>query len=382
MHAFLHVVILMVFRRKKILFYVIFAFFLSENRCSAQGILKAFTPDTTKHKKIFLNGIPFVGYAPETNFAFGAVGIATFHLGTDTVKQRPSSAQLALVYTLNQQLFFYIPYQLFFDEQNYSAYGELGYYKYNYEFFGIGNNAPAGYSEEYFVNYPRVRITALRKFTSILYAGLKYSYDNFNITQEKAGGELIAGNIPGSKGGDISGLGAAVIIDSRDNVFFPSRGVYTEIFIQPFTTWMGSNFNYTLFSINASKYITTFQKQVLAFNLYYESAAGTPPFFEMPNLGGNLVLRGLYEGTYRDNYATALQGEYRFAIWRFIGGDLFGDMGEVFHTPDEASTTILRYTYGAGLRLQIDPVQKINLRADVGMYKGQPAFYFTYGEAF
>jgi outer membrane protein assembly factor BamA len=374
----------MIFPRKKILFYFILVFLLSENVCSAQGFFKNFLPDTSKHRKIFLNWIPFAGYSPETNFAFGAVGIATSNFGTDTVKQRPSSAQLALVYTLNKQLYFYIPYQLFFDEQKYSVYGEVGYYEYNYEFFGIGNNPtqPANYSEEYFVNYPRVRVTALRKLTTILYAGVKYSYDYFQITKEQPGGELITDSIPGSKGGGVSGLGAAFIIDSRDNIFFPSRGVYVETFLQPFTTWEGSDFKYTLFSVTASKYIATFKNQVLAFNLYYESAAGTAPFYELPYIGGETVLRGLYEGTFRNNYATALQGEYRFHIWRFIGGDVFGDMGEVFHTPHEASTTLLHYTYGGGLRFQVDPVQKINLRGDMGIYKGQPAFYFTYGEAF
>jgi outer membrane protein assembly factor BamA len=370
----------MTFPGKKILFFFILTFLLSENVCSAQGVLKYFIADTTKHRKVFLNWIPFAGYAPETRFAVGAVGIATTHFGHDTIKSHPSSAQLALIYTQNQQAFAYIPYQLYFDHQRYSLYGEIGYYKYNYEFFGIGNNIEP--EEEYFVNYPRLRLTALRKFTKIFYAGLKYSYDNFNIVQKKAGGELITDTVPGSRGGNISGLGVATIIDSRDNIFFPSRGVYTEVFLQPFTKWEGSNYNFTLFSINASKYIATFHNQVLAFNLYAESAAGSTPFFEMPYLGGENTLRGLYEGTYRDNYAGALQGEYRFPIWWIFGGDVFGDMGEVVHTLNEVTPSYLRYTWGLGLRLQIDQKQKINLRGDVGFYNGVPSFYFVYGEAF
>lgn len=356
---------------------------LSADMCHAQKFLKYFVSDTTKHRKIFLNWIPFVGYAPETRIAGGVVGIATSHLGHDTLKERPSSLQLAAIYTQNKQAFIYLPYQLYFHQQVYSVYGELGYYKYNYRFFGIGNDHPLSYNgEEYFVNYPRVRLTALKKLTKIFYAGIKYSFDNFDITSEDSSGELIHHTIPGSKGGNISGLGVATIIDSRDNVFFPSHGTYTEIFIQPFTTWMGSNYTFTLFSINSSAYFKTFPKQVIAFNLYYESVAGTAPFYLLPELGGANTLRGLYEGDYRDNYAAALQAEYRFAIWKFLGGDLFGDMGEVVGTPDEAALNILRYTYGFGIRIQIDPKQKINLRGDIGFSDGSPAFYFTYGEAF
>ena len=290
--------------KNKIVLVVVLLFTLATNVCSAQGILKYFISDTTKHRKIFLNWIPFVGYAPETRFAVGAVGIATTHFGHDTVKTHPSSLQLAVIYTQNKQAFIYLPYQLYFKRQKYSLYGELGYYKYNYEFFGIGNGYnPSNSKEEYFVNYPRIRLTALQRFTKIFYAGIKYSYDNFDITQEKVGGELINHTIPGSSGGTISGLGVATIIDSRDNIFF-----LHEVFILKFLFnhlppgWVATLITHYFQSMPAS--ISKHFQEVLAFNLYYESGAGTVPFFEMPYIGGENILRGMYEGTYRDNYAT------------------------------------------------------------------------------
>lgn len=53
-------------------------------------------------------------------------------------------------------------------------------------------------------------------------------------------------------------------------------------------------------------------------------AIGDPPFQELPRIGGDKLMRGYYEGRWRDYCATALQSELRIPlVWR-LGVTLFG----------------------------------------------------------
>lgn len=87
--------------------------------------------DTTKSFSIF--PLPLLYYTPETRFAFGVAAAATFRFRRDTASTiRPSQVTVGAAYTQNKQLLFYVPFQLFYNQNRYFAIGEVGYYKYNY----------------------------------------------------------------------------------------------------------------------------------------------------------------------------------------------------------------------------------------------------------
>lgn len=78
--------------------------------------------------------------------------------------------------------------------------------------------------ELYKVEYPRLKINAMRLILPNLYAGIGYQFENYNITETENGDSLAADTIPGSEGSRTSGLGLQFVYDTRDTVFYTRKG--------------------------------------------------------------------------------------------------------------------------------------------------------------
>ena len=94
------------------------------------------------------------------------------------------------------------------------------------------------------------------------------------------------------------------------------------------------------------------------------------------------MMRGYYEGRYRDNNYLALQVEYRQYFWKRFGFVVFTSVGDVAERVTSFSLRNLKETYGFGLRFLFDEKQKINLRMDIGFGVGTSGVYFGMEEAF
>jgi hypothetical protein len=338
--------------------------------------------DSTHTKPIKVVALPVVFYQPETKWGFGVAGLLRFKQKSEPDSSRHSNVTFAFTDTQLNQIVFSAPYQLWFKRETYNIYGELGYQKENYLFFGTGNNVPSYFHERYYVKVPRFQINALKKFYPHFYAGLKYAIDYNTFTQFNDTGLLIKGTIPGSKGGYISGGGAVIKYDNRDNQFYATKGYYVEFVFLSNSPVLGSNYRFDKYSLNMSTYVALPYKQVLAFNAYALANAGNVPFYQMATLGGDTRMRGLYNGRYRDKDCWILQTEYRlFLFWR-IGVSLFAGIGNVAAEINQFNLKYTRVAYGGGIRALIDKKQHLNIRFDAGLSNGNVNYYFTIGEAF
>ncbi|MGB0177960.1 MAG: BamA/TamA family outer membrane protein [Owenweeksia sp.] len=281
------------------------------------------------------------------------------------------------------QFLLYFPYRLFWNKSKYLTYGELGYYRYVYFYYGIGAKTPNGDEEIYSVTFPRIRNSFLYEFFPDTYIGGRYWYDDFHITKVDSSGLLAEHDVAGSRGGAAGGLGLVVNHDSRDDQFYPSEGSYIEGVLLPHGVFFGSDFSFLKISLDASRYYCLSEKQILAFNFYGESNIGQVPFYQMALLGGNKRLRGLYEGRFRDLNNLIIQTEYRWQFYKRFGLALFGSAGNTFAGLSEMKFNLNKYTYGGGLRFRLSKREKVNLRIDVGLSPyGSANYYVTFGEAF
>ncbi|MEM1120444.1 MAG: BamA/TamA family outer membrane protein [Bacteroidota bacterium] len=339
--------------------------------------------DTTKiSQRNSFFAVPVVFFSPETDCAFGDTGIYAFRFKKEKNTARPSQLTLGFAYTLDKQVLLYLPYQLFVKDQTYNIYGELGYYLYSYQFFGLGNDTKQDDREIYKVNFPRIRLNALKLLRSNLYGGFRYWMDDFDIREIEAGGLLDSEKIVGQDGGFLSGAGLVLNYDNRNNIFFPTKGIFAEVVGFSNGSYLGSDFNFTKFTIDVSKYIG-FEDQVMALNFYSEFTGGNAPFNQLALLGGNRKMRGYFEGQLRDNHQMVLQSEYRFPVYKKrLRGVLFGGIGQVANQLSDFGVSNLKYTYGAGLRILINEKERIHVRLDAGFGKETSGYYITIGEAF
>ena len=341
--------------------------------------------DTTKpfiRKSSFI-ALPLAFYTPETRFGGGAATLYAFRFRNQSDSSRPSQIQLGGAYTAEKQLLSYLPFQLFLKDAKYNVYGELGYYRYFFYFFGIGNDA-SDERESFNVNFPRVRLSALKLVAPNLYVGGRYWFDNYQIAKVEEGGLLETQNITGNQGGTVSSLGAVATYDSRDNIFFAKEGVLAEFSLMNNSTALGSDFNFTRVSLDAATYFTNKFDHTFAVNAYTSFIFGDAPFNELAMLGGTKKLRGFYEGRYRDKKLWMVQGEYRMPelYWR-LGLVVFGGVGSVAEEFSDFKNNQVHYTFGSGLRVLLSEKERINIRIDVGIDEQFNVLpYITVSEAF
>ena len=333
-------------------------------------------------KKIGFFMIPVIYFTPETDWAFGGATIMSIRLGDR--QTRASEIQAGFAYTLNKQWLFYSRFNLFTNQEKYKIYGEAGYYRFNYFFFGIGNDFDQSLDDReelYSVNFPRFRINASKQVAPNFFVGLRYWFEDYDITEVEEGGMLDQGEsaITGSTGGVVSGLGLIANIDKRDNIFSAHQGYQTEVVLFRNATWLGSDFNYTKLYVDATYYAPLSKKQTLAFQTYGEFTWGDPPFHMQSLLGGRNRMRGYIEGTFRDLQYVTTAVEYRFPIFWRIYGATFGSLGAVGPDLDQM---VLRYTFGGGLRFLVKDKERIFIRADLGIGKNVTGFYLVFNEAF
>ncbi len=338
--------------------------------------------DSADARSNSLYALPVVFFTPETSLGFGVAGVYAFNFHTDSITARPSSVQVVAAYTLQQQLLLYFPFTLFVNNGDYYSYGEVGYYRYVYQFFGIGNQARADQEEAYSVNFPRLRLTALKRVHPKWYVGLRYWFEDFRITETDPEGQLTDGTIVGSRGGISSGPGVVALFDTRDNVFYSSDGWLVETLLQRNAPWTGSDFRYTTASVDASTFIRNRWGHVVALNAYGVAQSGEPPFNRLALLGGTTRMRGYFSGRFRDRSMLAVQAAYRAMLFWRVGVVAFASYGGVAPQPSEMQLSDFRYTVGGGLRFVLDREKKINIRLDAGFGKNTSGYYLTIGEAF
>ncbi|TXC77133.1 BamA/TamA family outer membrane protein [Luteibaculum oceani] len=319
--------------------------------------------------------IPLIFYTPETGFGLGAAGIYSFTLNDAPLQ---SEIQLGLAYTTLKQILVYAPFQ--FMGSRWRIEGEAGFYRYTYDFYGVGYEQGMSIKEKYRVQYPRIRVSAYHRFKN-LYLGARLVGDNFKMLSVEEGGLLEKDRFLGSNGAGFLGIGPAVVWDNRNDNFFPNSGNLISASFVSFPSSFTSYGAFTNLSISVSNYLS-WNDLVLANQVGWESVNGAVPFYQMASVGGSRVLRGYYADRFRDRLAAFAQSELRYRPNRF-GAVAFVGIGAVANTFDQFKYQELLYTGGVGLRYKLQKNSNINLRLDLGFTQtGESNFYFTVLEAF
>ncbi|PJJ47809.1 BamA/TamA family outer membrane protein [Hymenobacter chitinivorans] len=339
---------------------------------------------------------PIVFSQPETGLGYGVAMLPVWRFGQDTVV-RKSNARLILWRTQNNQSLVQLTHNVFTPGEKFLVNGELSYfYKYPINYYGFGPSTSR--DDESTIEYKLVIVNqrVLRQVKRNVFAGLQYRLTNLrdvrvrkNIDEgtpqqrpslllQRPGEELRASTIS-------SGVGPAFLYDGRDNILSAYRGNYLELSALFNGGALGSDFRFSRYLLDARHYqaLGPSSKTILATQLVGQFQSGHVPFRELANLGGDKILRGYYEGRYRDRQLVALQAELRRPLfWRFNGA-IFGSLGQVGNTVGDLGRNSLKATGGAGIRFKYNRRDRLNIRFDYGLARdGSTGFYFSIGEAF
>ena len=327
---------------------------------------------------------PVVAYAPETSWQFGVGGKVLFRPKRALESSRTSFVAFAVRYTINRQLLASPEYTLFSYDETYIQRGEIAYIQFPRLYYGIGNDTPLENEELFSSTLFSVEHLVYRNVFDKFYAGLGLRYAlTYNLEVEEEG-VLQTENPVGINDNQAVGWDLGLMFDNRDNVLSTTSGVLAEFRQRFHRKWLGSDFDYNVGVLDVRHYLKPFQnrRDIIASQVYGYFSFGDVPFTELAPLGGDMIMRGYYEGRYLDNLLMAIQTEYRVHIWKNFGGVGFIAIGDVaeefrsFNLPD------LKPSAGVGLRYALIPEENLNIRVDVAFGKATNNFYINISEAF
>ncbi|MCH7401592.1 BamA/TamA family outer membrane protein [Belliella kenyensis] len=323
--------------------------------------------------------IPAVVYSPETSLGLGARAIRIFKTHEDPLgKLRPSSLPITFLYTLNKQVIFTTELELWKNENRDFIHARIMLADYPFKFYGLGNDLNLDEAESYSTKYAYVHLNYERQLLSGLYFGPKYEFRVDDIYDVQPAGKLATGQIAGSNGQRISGLGFVMNHDTRNNIFQPTRGWYNRLSWMSFQRALGSNFTFDQYILDLRKYVKIYERHVLVVQSFWSFTSGNPPFQHVSLIGGSDLMRGYFEGRYRDRHAVVQQAEYRLPVHRNLGLVVFGSAGQVAEQINHLEWKRMKYGAGLGIRYKLSP-EGLNLRIDIA-YGDQRAFYFGLNE--
>lgn len=324
--------------------------------------------------------LPGLNYSPERGLAVAASVLYYFRNGG--ADERPSrvGTEAGISWGKRGEVSITPDLWLFHERLNLSGSALLSYFDYGY--FGIGNDTSTGDREDYTAGRAGARPEAVVRLFGDFFAGALYDYRYQRITEVDDGGELDMDTVAGSDGGVLSGFGAILRYDSRDNSFQPRAGGIVTVSPRHYDENLGSDSNFSRLVLDASWFFGLRGAHVIGLDGRVDLRRGDPPFDHMSMAGGRRLLRGMLEGRFRDNHYAAAQAEYRFPVWWRFSGVVFGGAGRVADTIDEFDLTGVKYSVGSGVRFAVKPEERINLRFDAAVAQDEFNMYFGIGEAF
>lgn len=349
-------------------------------------------------------GIPVVNYSPESTWEFGAAAQGYFRLPN---QERTSIVQIDGTYSLRHQWYINAQGTLYFGARSASPAWQLqfraGYSDRPATYYGV-------YDDPHFANEGNTGIGMLRKGTPYQ---MQRAYLNLQapiyVGQHTAVGPLADVLVARFAIQDTYttihplvqvALGATAHYDSRDNVFYPTQGVFAKLTAA--AAWTNkveipegqqAMIN-GLLSADIRHFVPLTDQIVFAWQLKAQMML-SPLFIShltmypmLPRLGGQDGLRGVNSDMFRDDIMMALQAELRLPIWSIFRAAVFAGIGDVYDYHNW-HWEVPKVGYGIGLRAAINKA-KVNIRFDVARSNVDPrwnninaySFYLTATEAF
>lgn len=341
--------------------------------------------DSTLYLQKFILA-PVVSYSPETNFAFGTGAKYLFKFNGSGEETRVSNMPITVQYTLNNQFFLFSGFEVFTNQEKWVIEGSLLFQNYPRLYYGIGDNTKKSNEEQYdYYQFLFEPIFLKQMITRYLFVGVGFRLNHIYNTKFEDDGLIDMTRPEGFDGSTSVGGEVAALYDSRNNLLNASKGWYFEVSHGIYDGAIGStnDFNLTRFDLRHFIEVSEKTRDVLAFHSIGRFSRGDLPFSEYAFFGSSEIMRGYQEGRFVDRDMVASQVEYRknFNNSR-LGFVMFAGLGGIYNNIDEFKFDSLKPNYGAGLRLNIDKSEHLNIRLDWGFGNGVNSVYLGIAESF
>ncbi|WP_411273073.1 BamA/TamA family outer membrane protein [Daejeonella sp.] len=344
--------------------------------------------DTTRSSSFL--PLPVLSYAQETGVEFGAVSLYSFYTDRKDTQTRASRLTGVATFTTKSQSNFQLKSDIWSPGNMFHYTSELRYRNFPFNFYGIGNNTLESSEDRITQKLFRVSAGAEKKLGKITFTGLNIGYDNYRFIDKEAGGTYSTNPfLIDRDGGQILFFGLSQIIDNRNSNTYTTKGTYLKLNYSYAPSFFGGdNFDGGIFKGDLRSFRSLSKKLVLGVNSIYQTIGnGNTPFYLLPQLGNDEMMRGYYSGRYRDENLLALQAELRLRLNPRFGFVGFAGTGTVYGHGD-FTIADLKPSIGGGFRYFFDIEKGLSVRMDYALgekrqgEERQKGFYLSLGESF
>jgi len=346
-----------------------------------------FEKDTSKRSSFVV--LPILSSAPETGVEVGGAGLYSFYADTLHHETRVSNIYAYATVTTKGQNRLNLSTTYWSPQNTYHYYASISRIDFPIDFYGIGNNTHKADADNLGQKRYRLTLEAQKLIAKNIYfgfvgGGYKYDFksadptgifDTSPLVQDRTGGSFVY-------------VGPSFIYDTRNNNTYTTKGMVVNAYYNIMQGVFGNNsYQGGFFNIEYSQFFLLAKKLVLGLDVQEQSlTGGRSPFYLLPQMGSDEMMRGYYEGRYRDRNYLAGQAELRYRLSERFGVVGFAGTGEVFHSA--FTFQALKPDLGGGLRYFFDVEKGLSLRADYGIgqkptgEKRESGFYIGLGQAF
>ncbi|MGY5453373.1 BamA/TamA family outer membrane protein [Agarivorans sp. MS3-6] len=182
------------------------------------------------------------------------------------------------------------------------------------------------------------------------------------------------------EGSMTSGLGLIAEYDTRNNLFFPTKGYTVNAEYMVYDEAIGSKWNYQNLAVDGQVFIPLANSWTLAFAGNYQYFHSNESFLS-PTVRPYVDLRGVSSYRYQGDEVFTIQSQVMYAIDHRWTVSAFYGQGRT-SDQDESKQKHKVDAYGAGFRYQIARRYGLYIGVDTAFSKEESAVYFNVGSGF
>ena len=345
-----------------------------------------FEQDSGRHSSFFL--VPVIGSSPEKGLELGASTLYSFYTDTVHSNTRVSNIFGYASFTTKGQSRLNIGTSYWTPGNAWHYTTSALYVNFPFDFYGVGSNTYKAGKDHLGQKRFKISFEADKKLGDFMYLGFIAGVQSFKFEVKNPIGLFNITPYDGKQGGTNVYISPSFIIDTRNNNTYTTKGFLLTSYYNLMQGLAGNNgYKGGFLNIEVAQYNALSKKLMLGFNIQDQNLTGAQsPFYLLPALGSDEMMRGYYNGRYRDRNMIAGQTELRYRASKRIGFVGFAGGGTVFNKTFAFAD--LKPSYGGGLRYFFDVEKGLSMRLDYGIgqkvaaEQRQSGFYISFGEAF
>jgi outer membrane translocation and assembly module TamA len=378
---------------KKYLVLLTFLVTIAANPAMAQlkTLKKIISSESDSTRSSSFLPLPAMSYSQETGLEFGLITLYSFYTDRQDLMTRNSSISGVASFTTKKQKNFKLQTDIWAPQNLYHTIGELRYKDFPFNFYGVGNKTLKADEDKVTQKLFKIGGEVEKLFKKRFYAGVSASFEQYSFTDQETGGIFSLPNpaILDRDGGRVLFVGLSQISDGRNTNTYTTSGTYLKLNLSYAPdVFGGDNFSGSLFKLDFRNFKSYNKKMVLGIQVQYQLLQGSnAPFYLLPQLGNDQMMRGYYTGRYRDNNLLAAQAEFRYRFIPKLGAVAFLGAGNVYGNR-QLRIVDFKPTSGVGARYFFDVERGLSIRLDYGVgekrsgEERQKGFYIGLAEAF